>query len=61
MISENECDKHIFRKSAGFSCSVFDLKNVFPVVKILTFSRGELKYVQMDQGHGEYLFCAGFL
>jgi hypothetical protein len=28
----------------------FGLKNVFPTVKILTFSRGEFKYVQMDQG-----------
>jgi hypothetical protein len=28
----------------------FDLKNVFPTVKILTFSRGKLKFVQMDQG-----------
>jgi hypothetical protein len=27
----------------------FDLKNVFATVKILTISRGELKYVQMDQ------------
>jgi predicted ribosome-associated RNA-binding protein Tma20 len=49
MISENVCDKHFFRKSAGFSF-FFDLKNVFPTVKILTFSRGEFKYVQMDQG-----------
>jgi hypothetical protein len=32
-----------------FSC-FFSLKNVFPTVKILTFSRGEFKYVQMDQG-----------
>jgi hypothetical protein len=32
-----------------FSC-FFGLKNVFPTVKILTFSRGEFKYVQMDQG-----------
>jgi hypothetical protein len=30
--------------------SFFGLKNVFPTVKILTFSRGEFKYVQMDQG-----------
>jgi hypothetical protein len=32
-----------------FSCFI-GLKNVFPTVKILTFSRGEFKYVQMDQG-----------
>jgi hypothetical protein len=32
-----------------FSC-FFGLKNVFPTVKILTFSRGEFEYVQMDQG-----------
>jgi predicted ribosome-associated RNA-binding protein Tma20 len=32
-----------------FSC-FFGLKNVFPTVKILNFSRGEFKYVQMDQG-----------
>jgi hypothetical protein len=32
-----------------FSC-FFGLKNVFPTIKILTFSRGEFKYVQMDQG-----------
>jgi hypothetical protein len=35
-----------------FSC-FFGLKNVFPTVKILTFSRGEFKYVQMDQGQSE--------
>jgi hypothetical protein len=28
----------------------FDLKIVFPIVKILIFSRGELLKVQMDQG-----------
>jgi hypothetical protein len=40
--SEKVQDFHVFM--------LFGLKNVFPTVKILTFSRGEFKYVQMDQG-----------
>jgi hypothetical protein len=48
MMSENVCDKRFFRKSVGFSC--FDAFLTITTVKILTFSRGELLKVQMDQG-----------